>query len=167
MAGDDVIWTDDILGREVVDASGALVGVVDDISVRALLSLTPQADADGVVARLAARAVGERGSVAGLDVDPADPACGARALVEGGVFVHGEPDVVVKELDAYRAAGAAEGREAGSAKGAEEGYAEGFKQGREQGYEATYADAYRKAYEKEFKDAGLEVPQKISVPQSQ
>jgi len=31
----------------------ALVGVVDDISVRALLSLTPQADADGVVARLA------------------------------------------------------------------------------------------------------------------
>ena len=45
---------------------------------------------------------------AGLDVDPADPARGARALVEGGVFVHGEPDVVVKELDAYRAAGADE-----------------------------------------------------------
>lgn len=31
----------------------ALVGVVDDISVRALLSLTPQADADTVVGRLA------------------------------------------------------------------------------------------------------------------
>jgi PucR family transcriptional regulator, purine catabolism regulatory protein len=31
----------------------ALVGVVDDISVRALLSLTPQADADSVLSRLA------------------------------------------------------------------------------------------------------------------
>jgi PucR family transcriptional regulator, purine catabolism regulatory protein len=33
----------------------ALVGVVDDISVRALLSLTPQADAEAVVRRLAAQ----------------------------------------------------------------------------------------------------------------
>jgi len=31
VAGDDVVWTDDILGREVVDASGAVVGVVDGV----------------------------------------------------------------------------------------------------------------------------------------
>jgi 5,10-methylenetetrahydromethanopterin reductase len=42
---------------------------------------------------------------AGLDVDENDPRAGARALVEAGVFVCGEPDVIVKELDAYRAAG--------------------------------------------------------------
>lgn len=45
---------------------------------------------------------------AGVDVNPADPAAGARALVESGVFVTGEPAVVAKELDAYLAAGVAE-----------------------------------------------------------
>lgn len=42
---------------------------------------------------------------AGLDVDPADPAGGARTLVDAGVFVHGEPDEVAKQLDGYCAAG--------------------------------------------------------------
>jgi hypothetical protein len=72
-----------------------------------------------------------------------------------------------EDLDAARAAGAAEGREQGSAKGAEEGYAEGFKEGRREGYSATFATAYRKAYAKEFEQAGLEAPEQISVPKGE
>lgn len=31
VAADDMVWTDDVLGREVVDAAGALVGVVEGV----------------------------------------------------------------------------------------------------------------------------------------
>ena len=31
VAADEMIWTDDVLGREVVDATGTLVGVVDGV----------------------------------------------------------------------------------------------------------------------------------------
>ena len=31
IAANDVLWTDDVLGREVVDASGAVVGVVEAV----------------------------------------------------------------------------------------------------------------------------------------
>lgn len=43
---------------------------------------------------------------AGIELgSPSDLAAGARALVDGGAFVYGEPAVICKELDAYRAAG--------------------------------------------------------------
>jgi 5,10-methylenetetrahydromethanopterin reductase len=42
---------------------------------------------------------------AGIPIDPADPVAGARALVDSGVFVSGEPHVIAKELRAYREVG--------------------------------------------------------------
>jgi flagellar biosynthesis/type III secretory pathway protein FliH len=70
-----------------------------------------------------------------------------------------------EDLEAARAAGAAAGREAGAAKGRKVGYAEGFEAGREQGYRQTYAESYKAAYRKAFEDAGLAVPEKVSVPE--
>ncbi|MCO1580503.1 LLM class flavin-dependent oxidoreductase [Crossiella sp. SN42] len=45
---------------------------------------------------------------AGIPVDPADPAAGARALVDAGVFLSGDLAQVVTGLAAYRAAGVRE-----------------------------------------------------------
>jgi hypothetical protein len=70
-----------------------------------------------------------------------------------------------EDIEAARAAGAAAGRKAGTAKGTKQGYAEGLKVGREKGYQQTYADAYKAAYRRAFEDAGLAVPEQVSVPQ--
>src|SRR5690606_32168474 len=42
---------------------------------------------------------------AGVTVDPANPRLSARALLDSHAFCYGEPAEVVKQLDAYRAAG--------------------------------------------------------------
>jgi 16S rRNA processing protein RimM len=71
---DDTVWADDVLGREVVDATGALVGLVDGVLDGAAHDFLVVARADGgellipVVAEL---------------VDLADP-----------VVVHGPPGLV-------------------------------------------------------------------------
>lgn len=43
--------------------------------------------------------------LAGVGVDPGDPAAGAQALIDSGAFCYGDPSDVVKQLDAYATAG--------------------------------------------------------------
>lgn len=77
VSGEDTIWTDELLGREVVDASGALVGIVDGVLDGAAHDFLVVARADG--GEVLIPAVTEI-------VDLADP-----------VVVHGPPGLIDPE----------------------------------------------------------------------
>lgn len=79
-----------------------------------------------------------------------------------GGYLLGKPGV---DPEALRAAAIAEGREAGAERGAKQGYERGFGSARDRTYESAYAAAYREAYASEFERAGLDVPQRIEVPE--
>jgi len=68
------------------------------------------------------------------------------------------------DLEAARHAGAAAGENEGSAKAVKEGYARGLEPGRSQGFADAYPTAYEAAYLREFRDAGLDAPARVSVP---
>jgi hypothetical protein len=80
----------------------------------------------------------------------------------GGYLIGNSPEA---DLDAVRAAAAAQGREEGSAAGAEEGYDQGFEAAQQRNYAAAYAAAYEKAYAAEFESVGLDPPERIPVPE--
>ena len=79
----------------------------------------------------------------------------------GGYLIGNSPEA---DLEAVRAAAAAEGREAGAAAGAEEGYDQGFTAAQKRTYGPVFSAAYKEAYAAEFEARGLEPPQRIRVP---
>lgn len=70
-----------------------------------------------------------------------------------------------RDVEVARQVSAAAGQTKGSAQGATEGYARGVKSGRERGYNDAYPGAYEAAYLEEFRNAGLDAPQRVSIPQ--
>ncbi|WP_236796966.1 PucR family transcriptional regulator [Amycolatopsis sp. GM8] len=85
----------------------ALVAVLDELSVRMLLSLSPQANVDAVLDRLADAARQPRVVAAGTTVD--SPAHARRSLLEAAqvaaAAVHGGPDLAVHRLEDVRLRG--------------------------------------------------------------
>jgi hypothetical protein len=79
----------------------------------------------------------------------------------GGYLIGRSRDV---DVDALRAAAAAEGRKEGAERGTKEGYAQGYRAAQKRTYASAYAAAYREAYAGEFESAGLDPPERIRVP---
>ena len=69
-----------------------------------------------------------------------------------------------EDLGAARQASAAAGEKDGAASGATEGYARGLKPARTRGFAEAYPAAYEVAYLKELREAGLDAPARVSVP---
>jgi hypothetical protein len=69
-----------------------------------------------------------------------------------------------EDLEAARAEGISAGQKRGSADGRQEGYQEGYRVGRRRGFDQAYPPAYRDAFLRELKNADLDAPTRVQVP---
>jgi hypothetical protein len=67
------------------------------------------------------------------------------------------------ETGSSEAVAARAGAERGKARGAREGFSEGFESTRDDAYRRAYDEAYLAAYRAQFENAGLAVPEQVTV----
>jgi hypothetical protein len=82
----------------------------------------------------------------------------AASVVGYRMAISNEVETGSSEARAARA-----GAEQGEARGTREGFSEGFEATREDAYRQAYEQAYVAAYRGEFENAGLAVPEQVTV----